>query len=239
MHYERFDRFALLLILSLPVICGCKAFRAFDTKLPEGVAEKYGPTAQQRIRQIEQLGRQARKATALEQQQIANDLAGRIRVEKDPTVRQHIVGSISGCRTPVATAVLQAALNDESLDVRLASCEAWGNWGGPEAAGVLGQVLADQTQELDVRLAAARALGKVKSPETLQALSAAVQEKEDPALQLRAARSLEKITGQDFGNNLVAWREFVSSQGTAGIVQNQALPAAPPSFAERAFSWRR
>ncbi len=225
-------------IVLLSATTGCKVLHSFDKKTPEHIVKRYGPTADQKIKEINELGGLAADGTAARQEQISAKLAAHVRVEENANVRVRVMRAIANCRTPVAMSVLQAGMSDEDLDVQLAACEALGRIGGPQAVGLLGQVVADRDADFDLRLAATKSLGKLNSPQAVYALGSALQEKEDPALQLRAARSLAKISGEDYGNNLVAWREFVARQAPASIVQQQQQPTSP-SFVKRFAPWRQ
>ena len=76
----------------------------------------------------------------------------------------------------------------------------------------------------DVRLASARALGKIKDQRAVAALGDALADS-DPAMQYRAVLSLKEITGQDLGNNVDRWRQYVK--------EGHPLQAQPTSMADR------
>jgi hypothetical protein len=65
--------------------------------------------------------------------------------------------------------------------------------------------------DLDVRIAAARELGKFEDRAAVQSLGAALDDP-DPALQRRAVESLRRISGEDFGNSVPAWRQYVRGE---------------------------
>lgn len=211
-----------------------------EKPVPPEIIARCGPTATQRIEEVNRLGKAARKASPDRQQTIAATLAQQIREEKDPTVRAKIVRAIVNCRTPLATSVLRAAMDDEDMDVRITACKAWGQVGGPEAVELLGRAIGDDSAELEVRLAAADALANVKQPRAVQALGLAIQDRQNPALQFRAAQSLQQVTGLRHGNNLVAWREYVSQQGGPFIARSDVTSpltggALPNQDGERGF----
>jgi len=70
--------------------------------------------------------------------------------------------------------------------------------------------------EHDVRMAAARALGQSHEQVAVMALGNALDDK-DPAMQYRAVISLRQITGQDLGNDVNKWREYVKSGKLAPV----------------------
>ena len=78
--------------------------------------------------------------------------------------------------------------------------------------------------DTDVRLAATRALGKSKEPVAVAALGRALEDS-DPAIQYRAVLSLRGATGENLGNDVRRWRQYVAGQ--------QPTPADAPSLAER------
>jgi HEAT repeat protein len=88
---------------------------------------------------------------------------------------------------------------------------------------MLGGVLTGDIDK-DVRLAAARALGHTKHPTAVAALGD-VLEDDDPAMQVRAVKSLRKITGEDLGNDVNRWRQYVKRE--------LPQPDNPTSIAER------
>jgi HEAT repeat protein len=104
--------------------------------------------------------------------------------------------------------MLTAGLKDSDRDVRIICCETVGQHKPADAAKLLMEVLASDT-EIDVRLAAARALGEFKDdPAVVVALGTAL-DSNDPAMQYRAVQSLRKTTGKNYDDNINTWREYV------------------------------
>jgi HEAT repeat protein len=122
----------------------------------------------------------------------------------------------------MSAAVLQAALGDTEVDVRVAACHAWGQRKGPEAVEHLTRVIASDTN-IDVRLAATRALGETRERGAIAPLAEALVDA-DPAMQHRAVESLRSVTGEDFGSDVNAWRQYAQS-GHADV--------APTGLAQR------
>jgi HEAT repeat protein len=77
----------------------------------------------------------------------------------------------------------------------------------------------------DVRLAATEGLGGIKTPDSIQALSIALED-QDPALQFVAVESLKSVSGQDFGGDVRAWRQYATGQ-------DPAIQERPVSLAEQ------
>jgi HEAT repeat protein len=158
-----------------------------------------------------------------EQREITDQLARQIQIEPDPLVRQAVVTAISEFRTPMAQQVLEAGLADENRAVRVACCQALGRRAETVSVPILANVLRTE-KDVDVRLAAAEALGHVKSPEAVQALVAALDDR-DPALQYVGVQSMKSITGEDYGPDVQAWRAVATSSSPPG--------PKVPSLAER------
>jgi HEAT repeat protein len=159
---------------------------------------------------IYKLGREARNADPVVQQQISAELAQRLMSESDPLLRERIVTALAPLPTPAASEALRQAVKDRDSAVRRRAVEAWRNRPVAEAVPVLAEVLASDT-DMDVRLAATRALGGFRDPAAVRPLSVALEDS-DPALQYRAVQSLKKITDRDFGADLVAWRRFARGE---------------------------
>jgi len=179
-------------------------------------------TPADRIAELRSTAERARRATPEEQQRLADELGQSIRAEDDPLIRAEIVRALGNCSGPKADALLRAATEDPSRDVRMAACRAWGERGGVDAAAVLSQVLAGD--DADVRLAAIEALGQCRDPAAVAALGPALEDR-DPAMQYRAVLALKDLTGEDFGNDVNRWRQYVQGE----------VPAETPpgSVAER------
>ncbi len=188
---------------------------------PDVVPGITSPT--ERIEILQKMREKAAWAKPAEQQRISAELAESIRVEADPLIRAEIVRALAEYPTQAATSVLQAALKDSDTEVRVAACEALAKQGGTEATTVLGEALSGDV-DLDVRLAAARALGQTNDERALAALGVALED-QNPAMQHRAVASLRKLTGENFGNDVNRWREYVNS--------DRSKPAKPVSIAER------
>ena len=192
-------------------------FQEKPTQLP-GVT----PPAE-RIADLRELAEQGPNSTAEQRQRVAEELAAAIRSEADPLIRAEIVRTLGRYPCAMADAILRAAMHDPEQDVCTAACEAWGNRGDAEAVALLGRALTEDA-DVDVRLAAVRALGRTKDPAAVAALGPALGDA-DPAMQYRAVESLRQITGEDFGNDVGRWQQYVRGE--------LPQPARPVSIAER------
>lgn len=177
----------------------------------------------ERIALLRKMGAKASWAEPAEQERMSGELAAAFQVEADPLIRIEIVRALSGYPTTAAASVLDAAVDDSDPDVRLAACQAWGKRGGAEAAAKLSEVLSSD-MDTDVRLTALQALGEAGDAGAVAALGEALEDR-DPATQYQAMQSLRKVTGEDFGNDVGLWRQYVK-----GEVPD---PSSPVSVAER------
>jgi hypothetical protein len=197
----------------------CPFRRRFSDKVP-GVR-----APGERIATLRKMRQKAGWAKPEEQQRISAELAAAYQAEEDPLIRVEIVRAIGRYPTAAAASVLRAALDDSEADVRQVACEAWGRRGGPEGTAELARVLSSDVDK-DVRLTAARALGETGDRGAVAALGEVLAER-DPAMQYVAVQSLREVTGEDLGNDVSRWREYV---------QREAPPSSEPaSIAERAL----
>lgn len=184
-------------------------------------------TPAMRMAAVREFGPRARNADAAEQQRLCEQLALQIQTEPDPLVRQEIQNTVAEFSTPLALKMLLAGLQDDDLSVRLTCCYRLAERGDPAAIGPLRTAL-ETDHELDVRLAAIDALGKIRSTESVSALGVALADR-DPAVQYAGVQALKTASGQDLGNDVAMWQQYVSGEH----------PAIKPevSVAERVKQW--
>jgi HEAT repeat protein len=177
-----------------------------------------GKISSERQAALATLAKEAASKPQPEQAQIVAALTDLAPREANAHLRSLVYHTLG--KYPGSEATLKSGLRDSSTTVRLACVRGlteqgagkdlgWGKQteDKPEVAATLCQVLADDSS-LDVRLEAARALGQFSTPETKAALRAALDDS-DPALQRRAVESLAQCTGQNFGNDVPAWRTYL------------------------------
>ncbi len=179
-------------------------------------------TPPQRLAALRKMASEAAQHSPEEKQQIARELAQAIRGEQDAMLRAEIISTLGRYPGEAADGVLRAAVNDPDVDVRVAACRAWAKRGGPESIQVLSGILTGDVDS-EVRLAAAHALGQTRDPAAVAALGKALEDP-DPAMQYRAVLSLRKVSGEDFGNDVNQWRQYVKGE--------RPKPAQPVSIAE-------
>lgn len=185
--------------------------------------ERYIDTLYARREKLRSLAKRAKQLPTAEQERVSHDLVRLANEDSIVLIRIEAIRTLGAFPTPAASRALHQALKDSDTDVRIAAIEAWERRGGQEAFDALrGAVGSDA--DIDVRLAATRALATFQGPGTEQALAIALNDK-DPALQYRAMESLRKVSRRDYGNNVVAWRDYV--QG------GNPPPPEQPSFAEQ------
>jgi HEAT repeat protein len=206
------------------LVCGCISDPTWGwaSKKHDSDSRSSVRTRADRLEAMRQLAKTLPSASVERQQEVSVDLGTAIRTEGDPLLRAQMLRTLAQCQTETAGIVIRAGLGDRDAGVRIAACEATAARGGADSVTSLGELLASDT-DLDVRLAAARALGEIEDPSVVPALAVALEDP-NPALQYRAVKSLEKSTGQDFGNDVEAWRTFAQG-GTPDI--------KTPTLAER------
>lgn len=184
-------------------------------------------TPSMRMAAVREFGPRADDADAAEQQRLCEQLALQIQSEPDPLVRQEIQNTVAKFSHPLAMRMLVAGLQDDDMNVRLTCCYRLTEKADPSTIGPLRAVV-ETDKELDVRLAAVDALGKMQSPEAVAALGLALADR-DPALQYAGVQALKTASGQDLGNDVATWQQYVAGQN----------PTIKPdvSVAERVKEW--
>ena len=185
--------------------------------------EAYGPTFHQKVADLAALRSSASALSPENREQIAQQLAARLKDESSPPMRMELARALGDLPTETAQAALASALTDENAQVRVVACQALGRRQSAESLQSLGKAVAEDT-DLDVRLAAARELGRFRDPEAAQALRPALDDR-DAALQSMAMQSLRGITGKrELANSAPAWRQYLDGGNPS--------PPPAPSLAE-------
>ena len=207
---------ALMILLFLAPLAGCSLW-PWDAKERTTII-----TPSMRAASIREMGSRGRDAESEQQTRICEQLAQQIRTEPDPIVRLAIQETASEFKTPLAKAMLLAGLKDDDRDVKVACCRMLGERKEAEAIAPLAK-LVSQDSELDVRLAAVDALGAMKTKESIAGLTAALKDR-DPAMQFAGVEAMKKVSDQDLGNDVQAWRSY--AEGVVG-------PSPAASIAEQ------
>jgi HEAT repeat protein len=203
---------AWLLAAVLPAVIGCSGWLPWTASDKAAKnAELYGPTANQRIKQLEAEAKQAKAEGSSQSVDFTRKLAEQLLAEHDARVRCEIVAIAGDFDTAAALAICKGALQDPDERVRTRACEVWRKRGGAEAV----QLLANRyraDRELDVRLRAIRMLGEMENEGAIPVLAEALEDP-DPAVQYRAVAALKQVSGRDLGNDVNAWREWAANPG--------------------------
>jgi hypothetical protein len=237
MQRSSWSDISLFVYLALPLLAGCAEGPLWRTgNLAPWVRQKwaeeekqYGATLRTKLNDVDALASRARSMSAEDRAKWSAQLSHLAAGDPSPLLRARIVEVLPQFPSPQADATLRSAIRDRDSGVRIAACTALGQRGGADALQSLSRAMSDE--DLDVRLAAVRALGEfdesATSGEAIRQLGVALDDK-DPAIQYRAIESLRNVSGRNYGNNLVAWREFVHG--------GQPVET-PPSIVEQIRSW--
>jgi HEAT repeat protein len=185
--------------------------------------ETFGPTFHKKIADLAALRSSASSLAPAEREQIAQQLAGRLKDEPSAAMRMELARTLGELPAEASHAALAATLTDENPQVRVVVCKALGRQQSAESLESLGKAVAEDT-DLDVRIAAARELGHFQDPAAAQALRPALDDR-DAALQGMAMQSLRSVTGKrEFANSVPTWRQYLDGGNPA--------PPPGPSLAE-------
>ncbi|MFT5300212.1 MAG: hypothetical protein ACI87E_000223 [Mariniblastus sp.] len=160
-----------------------------------------------------------------DQQRVALDLAEVLHRDQILMLRLYSVRMLGKLNCPAAVEALVDASQDHTSDIRIESIKAIENLTADIAIPHLQKMIGSDT-DIDVRLAATRALGSFSGRKAIAAISLALDDR-DPALQLRAAESLQNVTGEQLGPDIAAWQQFVKN--TVPDMQTTQPDPAPPT----------
>ncbi|MEM7314633.1 MAG: HEAT repeat domain-containing protein, partial [Planctomycetota bacterium] len=185
---------------------------------PPAYKSQYGPTPAERVERLQQLDQTAATLSADQQATACTELTANFDSERDPIIRRQIVQTLGAFSNPAAVPVLVRATEDSDYRIRQAACVAWGRRPGPQALSVLSAMFANDSND-NVRLEACRAIGRFNSLDAIQQLANGLNDR-NPAIQYASIQSLKQSTGQELGNNVNTWVEYV-----AGLSSPAATPA--------------
>ncbi len=202
------------------VTAGCAEMTIFDSvSLPRPFRRdpvvdlsRFGTPPAEEAERIVELATLAARMEPDRQQQMVDQLRAKLGQESDPLLRRALVRGLAKISHPSATTGLETAAQDSAKIVRFAVAQALQERGGQKSLEVLGR-MASEDADLDIRLAAARSLTRMNDPAAVQALAVGLHD-EDPAVQFRAMQSLKEVTGQDLGDDVLAWRQYMETQAT-------------------------
>lgn len=189
--------------------------------------EAYAPTFYAKRDELRGFRESVPTMTAQQQDQLALRLSDVLLNEENPLLRREAILTLGHLGSPHAEPPLRRASEDADPDVRQAVCRAWGRRGGPSAPAALAEILGSD-QDVDVRLAAVTELGRFQGPAVSNALVLALEDS-DPALQYQAVQTLRDHSEVDYGNSVLAWREYLRGN-------NPPVPQVP-TIVERVRNW--
>ncbi len=138
---------------------------------------------------------------------------------KDPIVlvRIQAVRQLGNLDCPASHDALRQAGRDPEPQVRMAAVDAWRRMPSEVAVPALHHVLNSESH-IDVRLAATRGLGDHSGSAAIAALRVALSDP-DPALRKRAMQSMARSSGEKYGEDLNAWRQYADQMAGQGQPQ--------------------
>ena len=190
-------------------LAGCASWSPWKSeKQVAQEREKYGLTADQRIKELAEKSKAVKSGSAAEQERFSQDIAASMLGEHDARVRCAMLDAVVPLDTALATAICSGGMQDPDPRVRMAACSGWATRGGDEAVNLLAARYQTDT-ELDVRLRALRCLGELGNAAAVPVLAKALEDS-DPAVQYRAVGALKKVSGRDLGDDVNKWREWAA-----------------------------
>jgi len=184
--------------------------------------EKIADTLFSRKREMSEAVASVQGAPVEDQQRVAQTISEVVLRDPVLLLRLHGVDLLGKLNCPMAVQALGSASNDNNADVRIAAIKSWQKMSPETAIPQLQSIIGSDTN-VDVRLAATRALGNFNGQQAVSAVSLALDDK-DPALQLRAVESLQRITGESFGRDVTKWQQYV---GNVKPVRHQDASPSP------------
>lgn len=179
-------------------------------QVAQGTAEAEDAlTFYERMQSLRELERGIATQEPAQQQATAQQLASLVREEKNSLLRAQAVSVLGMIPNAAAETALNLAESDSDADVRQRVCEVRGKQRTREGVRALARIM-ETDDNVDVRLSAARALRNYRDQEAYAALVKGLNDK-DPALQRLALESIKIASGEDLGNDIAAWEEYVAT----------------------------
>jgi HEAT repeat protein len=127
---------------------------------------------------------------------------------KDPIilVRIQAVRHLGNLDCPSSHDALRQAGRDPEAQVRMTAVDSWRRMPTEIAVPALHQIL-NSDNNIDVRLAATKSLGDHSGSGVIAALRVALADS-DPAIRKRAMQALTRSSGEKYGEDLKAWRQY-------------------------------
>ena len=187
---------------------------------------------------IREKGKQGARATDSEKREIlVAQLWLEYETSPDPNMRREAVDALAQIPHPQRDRFLGEILQDENPFVRKSALEALGRTHSGRQEDLHSLLISRMKTDpdKDVRLTAVRILGDVGPKDTAHVLHRGVilelgtlLEDRVPAIRFEAMRSLHKVSGKDYGNDINRWLQYIR-------YMNGEVPDLPSErdFAER------
>ena len=195
---------------------GC-AMNSFSMPTPfwgqNSAESSYDNGVHERLDSLKEVQKTVEKMSPEEQERIAQSLARSYANKQPQAVQIGITKTFGYINTPTAIKGLEMALQDANPEIRIEAVRSLGRLRSPAALQALVATQNSDTN-LDVRLAVTEELGGFKSNQAVLALSQSLKDS-DPAMQFLAMQSLSQVTGEDLGNDVRQWQQYVSRLPTS------------------------
>lgn len=188
--------------------------------------EALGITDHQRREELELLVRSLPRMSAAEQAEWLPHLERMVDNDASADMRYLVVRATGPISDPQALRLLENALSDDSLKVRMAACDELGHRKEGRAAELLAKMAGESTN-LDIRQAALRSLGNHRGPGVNEAMKLALADR-DPAVRMTAIKALQSSTGRQLGTQPEVWLAYLDG--------DLEVPE-PPGLTDRIRSW--
>lgn len=220
----------LLVVAVLSVTVGCHDGPLYGLKVANPYYslhqwqkdEQLGPTDHVRRAELTKLAKAMPSLPVERQQRWHTHLEAIFEHDASPEMRRLAIQAAARSSVPESAQLIRQGLQDDSLKVRLAACEALGERPDEASARLLAET-AGSTSDTDVRNAALAALSRHRVPVAVDALRSALDSR-DPATRELAIKSLRGATGKDYGDDPQVWIAALDGQPT---------PERQPQIADR------
>lgn len=172
--------------------------------------EKIGVTDHTRREELQSLAETMPTLPPERQQYWSTHLRQIFEHDENAEMRRLSVLAAGKSLAPDVMPLIEQALDDESVKVRMEACRALGNRRDEGAARMLASVLG-KTQDQDVKHAAIAAIGNHRNAIAADSLKLALEDR-DPATQSLVMDSLRRQTGKNYGNDPQTWIAALNGQ---------------------------
>ncbi len=236
-------RLPLLVASSVTLLCGAgcvdgplynlKRINPYYTSQWEKDRE-HGPTYEDRYNELIYASQRLKNMAPGEQQKWARTLADVIKNDPSAEMRAKAVRAIASVEDAVVTEALNLATIDESEKVRVAACEAWKQQAGSAARDMLLSVAKSEEETASVRQQAIASLESFGDAEVLRTFDTLLDD-QSPVIQYQVAQTLRNVSGEDFGGDIAAWKQYIASSTATTAPANPSaggmdINTDPPSL---------